>query len=935
MTILMLLQSQVSSGDVVNAKLYFALAESPAPSFSTALIPTSTYRPPTTSSYRAPPTTSSYRAPSTSEQDDYGAPQGPVLTSSVSTGRPNTSYRPPSSLPTQATYNRGNSGTRRPDQSYSTVVDASKIKDDKIEIDINVYVNDPTSETPPSNSHGPVSTYRTPEATTGYAAPTTGYNVEVGDRPAADDYSGPQKFDDILPQEQSNSYPPNKPSKSKKKKPNYPKSYGTKVPAEDNTPYDYEAPDLYSGEGFDYLTDDIDSEYAAKPSFATYTHPEPPDLHGDYDWTTEDDHAGDHYPEPEYVIEKPHHKKHKKPHKFHKKPFHHKTPAGFHKPDPHHNPDPLGYHDSESYHHPEPIYDPDPYYDDGTYHDPKPYHEPEPYHEPDPYDIPKPYHEPEPYHEPDIYYKPDPYKEPPPYHEEPSHYEESPISYHEEPPYHSEPPYHEPEPPYHEPPLYHEPPPYHEPEPYHPPPKYDPEPHEEFYEAPPYVSEPRPRGFPHHTEELLPELRDIIRPLDWNVHDFSSWRRLLDRTKNFGGSLSNRGHHGKKLYGHYGGHRGEVLNEVYDDPYEEPVYPKKSHYIPTSKPLYREETEIPLYNPPVEHYEEPYPPPEQYEDPYVEPSPYYEEPLPYYEEPEPHYEEPKPYYEEPNPYYDRPNPYDAPLYQYDTYQPYYPPEKPPKPFDISFDNWLDSSGIDSFGVPSTTVRSYSKNPYYVAYDHIGQGQPYRPYSYSPPSYSSQVETPFLGGDVGAPLPHSGLQALSLAHHQEPAPEVVYGQPLWPDQTARPPRKVGSIWAGLAKFANSLEEKNHYRGHGTGMVSMGSEDLEYAASIERPTFMLPPDAGNITKPVLQMSDMSEPDKDPELQPQMVDRSETVDLTTNLPSSANSSGLEKAPQALPKPPAGELTFLDYLFVDDKLVGATLAKMSDMLDAYFSDR
>ena len=382
-----------------------------------------------------------------------------------------------------------------------------------------------------------------------------------------------------------------------------------------------------------------------------------------------------------------------------------------------------------------------------------------------------------------------------------------------------------------------------------------------------------------------------------------------------------------KLYGHYGDNEGDLLNEVYDDPYEEPVYPKKPHYLPTSKPLYRDETEIPLYNPPVEHYEEPYPPPNQYEDPYVEPSPYYEEPLPYYEEPEPHYEEP-------NPYYDRPNPYDAPLYQYDTYQPYYPPEKPPKPFDISFDNWLDSSGIDSFGVPSTTVRSYSKNPYYAAYDHIGQGQPYRPYSYSPPSYSSQVETPFLGGDVGAALPHSGLQALSLAHH-EPPPEVVYGQPLWPDQTARPPRKVGSIWAGLAKFANSLEEKNHYRGHGTGMVSMGSdEDMEYAASIERPTFLLPP-GGNTTKQVVQISDMLEPDKDPELRPQMAHRNETFDLTTNLPSSTNSSGLEKAPQALTRPPAGELTFLDYLFVDDKLVGATLAKMSDMLDAYFSDR
>ena len=101
-------------------------------------------------------------------------------------------------------------------------------------------------------------------------------------------------------------------------------------------------------------------------------------------------------------------------------------------------------------------------------------------------------------------------------------------------------------------------------------------------------------------------------------------------------------------------------------------------------------------------------------------------------------------------------------------------------------------------------------------------------------------------------------------------------------------------------------------------------------MERPTFLLPP-GGNTTKPILQISDMPQPDKDPELQPQMADRSETVDLTSNLPSSANSSGLE----TLPKPPAGELTFLDYLFVDDKLVGATLAKMSDMLDAYFSDR
>ena len=134
---------------------------------------------------------------------------------------------------------------------------------------------------------------------------------------------------------------------------------------------------------------------------------------------------------------------------------------------------------------------------------------------------------------------------------------------------------------------------------------------------------------------------------------------------------------------------------------------------------------------------------------------------------------------------------------------------------------------------------------------------------------------------------------------------------------------------MAKFANSMDEKNHYRGHGTGMVSMGSEDMEFAASIERPTFIAAP-GGNITKSgALQISDMSERDKDIASQPQAVNRNETVDLTANLPSSANTSLFEKSG------PPSELTFLDYLFVDDKLVGATLAKMSDMLDAYFSDR
>jgi hypothetical protein len=65
-----------------------------------------------------------------------------------------------------------------------------------------------------------------------------------------------------------------------------------------------------------------------------------------------------------------------------------------------------------------------------------------------------------------------------------------------------------------------------------------------------------------------------------------------------------------------------------------------------------------------------------------------------------------------------------------------------------------------------------------------------------------MELPFLDGNVGNG--HSAVQALNLAYKPtsyNPVAEVVYGQPVWHEGGTggvRRPRKVGSIWAGLAK-----------------------------------------------------------------------------------------------------------------------------------------
>ena len=42
-----------------------------------------------------------------------------------------------------------------------------------------------------------------------------------------------------------------------------------------------------------------------------------------------------------------------------------------------------------------------------------------------------------------------------------------------------------------------------------------------------------PKSFYNFAEELLPDLKSVIRPNDWNVHDFASWQELEQRAKTF------------------------------------------------------------------------------------------------------------------------------------------------------------------------------------------------------------------------------------------------------------------------------------------------------------------------------------------------------------------------------------------------------------------
>ena len=112
-----------------------------------------------------------------------------------------------------------------------------------------------------------------------------------------------------------------------------------------------------------------------------------------------------------------------------------------------------------------------------------------------------------------------------------------------------------------------------------------------------------------------------------------------------------------------------------------------------------------------------------------------------------------------------------------------------------------------------------------------------------------------------------------------------------------------------------------------MVSMGSEDLLTTASRQSAVYTLPAPP-NITNSTSTSTSLIQPALQHDMQPH-----KKQNITTELPPLVDST-VERAPKSLSRA-NGEVTFLDYLFVDDKLVGATLAKMSDMLDSYFSDR
>ena len=120
------------------------------------------------------------------------------------------------------------------------------------------------------------------------------------------------------------------------------------------------------------------------------------------------------------------------------------------------------------------------------------------------------------------------------------------------------------------------------------------------------------------------------------------------------------------------------------------------------------------------------------------------------------YTQPKDYYP-PKDYskvhddYIYPNDYYPPRVK--DYQPYenyynsYPPEYSSynalpavraRPFDISFEDWLDSSGVEAFGLPSDEV-SYYQDPPPSEYQHVGQRQVVPNPGYDKPLYSTATQ----------------------------------------------------------------------------------------------------------------------------------------------------------------------------------------------------
>ena len=787
---------------------------------------------------------------------------------------------------------------KRPDPGYTvsvepTIIDNAGVNNGhsgSLKIDLNININK-ESERPSSNSHGPVQTTFRPTnlpTTQSYVIPTTGYTntkpqpTVFSDilQPADDEYTAP--LQDIT---ESYDLPTERPRKTRPST-NYPRNYGSKITDDDERPNDIVAPDynidLYKDDltapdvdtGYDVPSAPVVSDYYNAPVVEDYTGPASYDS---YDY--EENYFGHEAPGYEEFVEYDYHSepprgKHKKI-----KPF-----VNFGSHSPHRKPKHRFKHQKSKHKHHPTVYEEN-YFGEDFYeaepHLEKPKHQEEIFYEP----IEKPHHQDDSFYEPlekpiydsyydepledyhlnEPHYQDDTFYEPldKPVHQADNFYE--PL---EKPVYHSDTFYEPLDKPVHQADNFYEPlekPVYHSDTFYEPleKPIYN---SESYYEEPyddNLYLDPVPKGYYDKTTELIPELQDVIRPLDWNVHDFSSWRRILDETR-FGGSLKNTGGYGKEV-SHY--NPPEISNEI-EDSYDEPLY---------------------------------------YED--------------YYHD----YEDHDSYtdYED----HEFSSPYSPNLYDYDTYQPsfYNPQPAPvvPEPFDIPFDDWLDSSGVGAFGLPSVKHSTYASPPAWETYGQFGA----RDHGYvdhwvpseRTPSYGSNYLRSGRVGQVEVPVVRDLYTPSPRTHYRRVTPRQL-------TESSSP----GSIWTGLASFADSLGEKNHYRGHSVGMVSMGSSDSDgmmVMGSQDLAVMVRPPTDFNMTTVAGSESDTSDIIKTTAGQntgpdfsiPGSMSRGETTNNTL-LPSQSSS-------KALPSIPAD---FEQYI-LHSSVIGSTLSKMSRMLKTY----
>ena len=402
------------------------------------------------------------------------------------------------------------------------------------------------------------------------------------------------------------------------------------------------------------------------------------------------------------------------------------------------------------------------------------------------------------------------------------------------------------------------------------------------YEEPLYI-EPVPKGYYAQTPELIPELADVIRPVDWNVHDFSSWRRILDSSR-FGGSLAHSGVHGK----HTTYSQPQISNEIIHDDYG---------YTPDS----------------------------------------YDEPL-YYED----------YYHDYDNYVDfedeeTSTPYSPNLSDYDTYEPgYYEPRAPlvPEPFNIPFNAWLDSSGVGAWGLPSVRHSTYSPPPAYQSFSHIGSRE-HRSDQHSNHWVPSEKPLSYRPSFLTRQRPEVEVPLVVRQQLYTPPPSLEYRRvtPRMATSSSSP----GSIWTGLASFADSLEEKNHYRGHSVGMVALGSRgsddmmlmgsDNTFAVMVKPPTdFNITTDlasSSTVRPTVVVNGDLKTPSGGA-----MLDKTDPGpgpvsprEITDNKQDNYTRSGSQSSVKAGHNIPPD----LQHYILHSSLVGSTLSKMTKMLETY----